>query len=96
MAADELVVVVEGHYFFGDAVEQLLMIAAGQIRAADRALKQNITHQDHFLGVVDEYDMSRGMAGAVADFKFMFADGDYVPFIQPAVWRSIGKPRQPV
>ena len=74
MPADELVVVVQGHQFVGDAVEKLLMIASRKIGSADRAVKKNVAHQDEFVGVVDENDVTRGMARTVTNFEFQFTN----------------------
>lgn len=49
-----------------DRGNELVVVAAGKIRAPDGALKEHISHKRDFRGLMDEDDMAGRVAGAVA------------------------------
>ena len=74
MSADKLVFVVEYHQLVSNTIEKLFMIASRQIGPTYRTTKQNVAHQDEFISVVDEHDMTWRMPGAVENIEFQFTD----------------------
>ena len=58
-------VVVEGPELFADAIQEELMIAAGQVGAADAASEEDISAKEYLALAVQETDTARAMAGDV-------------------------------
>ena len=69
--------------------DELLVVALGKIRASDGACEQHIADECHLGVLVEEDDMARRVAGAVAHTEFRLADGHRVPVFEPAVGRAI-------
>ena len=65
--------------------DQLVMIAAGKVRAADRALEQNIADKGELPTGMEEHHMAGGVTGAVTHPQFGLAKADGVAILQPAV-----------
>ena len=84
MAGDEDRLVAHGPQTLHDGVDQLLMVALGEVRAAYAAGKQHIADK----GAVDlrrvEDHMAGRVAGAVAHVQRFLADGHGVAVMQPA------------
>ena len=68
-----------------DRVEQLLMITARKIGAADRTLKEHIAHDRQTAGCMKEHHMTRGVAGAVGDLQIDIAKVHGIALLEPAI-----------
>jgi hypothetical protein len=77
-----------------DRIEQLLVVALGEIGAPDAAAKQHIAHNRQPRGRVEKHHMARRVAGAVDHLKHQFAHADGIAIMQPAV-RLKALPFQP-
>src|SRR5437870_4956352 len=66
-----------------DAVHLLLVVAAGQVRAADGALEQRIAAEEHAFRVVRE--AAGGVAGRMEDLQLEAVDLDLVAFLREEV-----------
>ncbi len=88
MPGNEHRVIAHGPELAGDAVEQLLMIAAGKIGAADRPGEQHIAHPaTPRLGLV-EHHMARRVARAMPHGEGQRTELQGVAIGQPAVGRE--------
>ena len=65
----------------GDRADQLLLIAAREIPAADRALEQDVADQRELGWRMVEDDMAGGVAGTVANVEGEVADGRLVAVV---------------
>ena len=76
MAADEADIVAERQQLLDNRLDQRLMAAAGQIRASDRAVEQDVADmgEAHFLVEIDH--AAGGMAGTMQDVEGEIADRD--------------------
>ena len=64
------------------------MIAAGKVRATNRAFEQYVTDDGELRFCAKKNDMTWGMAWAVAHLKYDVAKLDAVAILQPAIWRK--------
>ena len=85
MAGDEGDVVAERPQAVADRLEELVVIAAREIRSADRAPEQHVTHEGDLRRLVHEHDMARRMAGAVHHVEGRVAEAHRLAVGQPAV-----------
>ena len=94
MPGDEHRLVAHGPQALGDAVDQFLVVAHREIRAADAARKQHIAHK----GPVDlrrvEHHMPRRVPGAVAHGQCLVANLHLVAIRQPARGREVLRGRK--
>ena len=67
-----------------DRVDQLLLVAVGEVPAADRAAEQHVADQRQLRFRVMEDDVPGRVAGAVADVEHELADRRLVAVGQPA------------
>ena len=82
---NNLRVIGQGQDFFPDIAHQIVMIAAFEIRAAYAFVKNHIPrHQQADLFAI-KYHMPRRMPRNVQYFEFVFAQGQAVAILQPAV-----------
>src|SRR5690606_23472574 len=65
--------------------DQVLMVAAREVRAADRALEQHVSDDRELARPVKEHDVARRVAGAVDDLERKLADGYRIAVLQPAI-----------
>src|SRR6516164_11776104 len=89
VAADEADIVAERQQLFGDRPDQGLVIAAGQIGAADRAVEQDIADMGEAHLLVEEHDAAWRVSGTVQYVESQFADRDLVALIEPAIGGEI-------
>ena len=85
MAGDEGGVAAHRPKPLGNRIEQILVIAAREIGAADRALEQDVADDRQLRFGMVEDDMARRVAGAVADVEGQVADRHRIAVDQPAV-----------
>ncbi len=64
------------------------MIAAGKVRATNRAFEQNVTDDGELRFGVEKDDMPWGMAWAVAHLEYDLAKLDAIAILQPAIRRK--------
>ncbi len=79
-----------------DRADQILVVAAREIRAADRALEQHVAHQGHARRRMHEHHMARRMSGAVIDVENEIPHRHRVAIFQPAVRRETARGRKAV
>ena len=84
VAGDEDGVVAHGPQALGDAVDELLVVALGEVGAADAAGKQHIAHEGVARAFVEEHHVAGGVAGAVQHFERVLANADLVAIFQPS------------
>ncbi len=89
MAADEPDFIAQREDLVADRFQKLLVIAAGQIGSADRAVEQHVAEMGKALLPVDIDDMAGRMARAMENLEFMLAEGDLVALLQEAVRRDV-------
>jgi predicted Zn-dependent protease len=75
---DEHRVVTHGPKPLGDAVDQGVMVAAGEIGAADAAGEQHVTHEAALRFLGEEHHVPRRVAWAMPHLHRAVADGDGV------------------
>ena len=75
VAGHERSVVAHRPQALGDRSDQLLLVAAGEVPAADRALEQHVADRREVRLRVMEYDMAGRVAGAVGDVEGQLAEG---------------------
>ena len=85
MAGDEAGVVAHRPQALGNRIEQLLVIATGEIGAADRSLEQDVADQRQLRFGMVEDDMAGGVGGSVAVVDGELADVDRVAIDEVAV-----------
>ena len=80
------VIAQRGHSFWCDGVDQILVVAAREIRAPDQE-PANSTSPTWAKpdSALKENDMSGGVTGAMKNLPGGFAKRDYVAILQPAV-----------
>lgn len=66
-----------------DGVDQVGMVAAGKVRAADAACEQHVTHEGMARGGFEEDDMAGRVAGAMQHLQLVAADLDGVALLEP-------------
>src|SRR5260221_14718424 len=76
-----------------DRLQQLLVIAAREVRAADRAPEQHVAHEGHLRRSVHERHVARRVAGAMRDVEGQIAEIYRLAALQPALWheRLVGR-----
>src|ERR1700730_4337185 len=89
MAADETDVVAERQQLVLDRLDQRVVVAAGNIAAADRTVEQHVADMGKAHFPAEIYDAARRMAGAMQDVEAQLADRDPVALMKPAVRRKI-------
>ena len=88
MPTDERKLVAERQEFGADRVNERGMVTIWKIRAANRALEDNIADDGKALFAIDEYDGARRVARAVQHIEGMAADSHGIALVQPTVWRD--------
>ena len=78
-------VVGQGIEFLDDVVQQILMVAAREIGAADAFVKQYVSCQQQFRFGAVEHHVARGVAGNVQHVETVTPDCQHVALLQPAV-----------
>src|SRR4029453_12241824 len=81
----EMSVVAHWPKALGDRIEQLLVIAAREVRSSDRSLEQYVADDRELRFGMVEHDMARRVARAMADVEGQVADRDSVAVDQIAV-----------
>jgi hypothetical protein len=85
MPRDELDRITEGEQAVADRVDQVPMLAAGEVRAPNGPLEQDVPDLGQTsVGIVKD-DVARGVAGTVDDLQGSIADGHAIPSIQPLI-----------
>src|SRR3990167_6409511 len=84
MAGDENRLVAHGPEALGDAVDELFVVALGEVGAANAAGKKHVAHKRtvDLRGV--EHHMAGRVAGAMAHLQYFVADLHLVAIVQPA------------
>ncbi|MPN13388.1 hypothetical protein SDC9_160709 [bioreactor metagenome] len=94
MAGDEHRLVAHGPQALRNRVDQLLVVALGEIRAADAASEQHVAHKRPVdLRRVEDHVPGR-VAGAVAHVQRLVADLHRVAIVQPARGRERQRGRE--
>ena len=81
--------VAEGPEIGHDAVNQLLMIAFWEVRAADRAAEQDVADKSQLALLMIDDDMARRVAGAVGDAECLARQGQRVALIEITIRLNI-------
>ncbi len=84
MAGDEHHIFAERPEALGDAVNQILMIALGEIGPPDRALEQHIADNRKAAWFVEEHHVAGRVTGAMDHIERQFAHGHGVAMLEPA------------
>src|SRR4051812_12610295 len=69
----------------GDRIDELLIVPTREIRAADGALEEHITHLGKADAAMEEHHMAGRMTGAMEHLELRLAEGDLVAVEQPTV-----------
>src|SRR6516225_7683124 len=85
VAGDEGHVVAERPELAGDRVDQVLVAAAWEVGAADRAGEEYVADLGEPGLAVEEHHVAGRVAGAVVDLPFRLAEGDGIAIVQPAI-----------
>ena len=96
MARNKGDVIAQRKELFPDTRDQLLVITAGEISAADRTLEEHISDPGDLLWLIEEYDMTRCVPRTVDHMEFLLANSHYISLLQPTVRKkriSRGKTR---
>jgi hypothetical protein len=88
MPRNECNVIAQGPELRDNGFNKGVVIAAREIRTADRSLENNISDGSELRRLVEEDDMSRRVARAVAHGQCLLPDGDGVVAIEPTVGRE--------
>ena len=95
MTGDEGHIVAQWPELLRDRIDQVLVIAHGEIRTPDAALKEYVADDGELAGAMEENHVAGRVAGAVEAFQLKIADGDRLALFQPAVRRHVAhRPRQ--
>lgn len=86
--------VAQWQQFSVDAVEELLMIAAGEIGTADRPLEEDIADKGDSPIRIMEDQMAWRMAGAVQHMQTLTANPHLIAFVQPAIRGEVSRWRK--
>ena len=90
MARDKDDFVTQRQQGLGDRLDQRAVIATGEVGAADAAGKEHIADPGEPLGLAEQHDMARGVAGAEVDIQFALAKLHLVTLLKPAIRREGG------
>ena len=74
MARNKGDVIAQREELFPDTRDQLLVITAGEISAADRTLEEHISDPGDLLWLIEEYDMTRCVPRTVDHMEFLLAN----------------------
>ena len=80
MAGHELDVFAQGPELTGNGLDQLGMISAWKVGAADRSLEQHVAHLGEASLAIEKDNVARGVAGAVPDLEYRLAHLDRIAF----------------
>ena len=69
----------------GDRRNQRVVVPAREIGATDGTLKQHIADQRQLLRTVKQYNVARGVAGAMDHLQRLLTEADRVAILQPAI-----------
>jgi len=82
VAGVDLVVGREGEQLLADRFHEQVIIAGGQVAAADALVEQDIPGDHELAGMADEANAAFGMPGRVDHFQLRVSKPDDIPFLQ--------------
>ena len=85
MSADDRDVISQGQKLFSDRLEQLPLIASGEIGTADRAGEQHVTDDRQTLRRTEKDDASRRMPRTMQDLERQLSNLHLISIFQPSV-----------
>ncbi len=94
VARDEHRLIAHGPQALRDAVDQLLVVALGEVGAADAAGKQHVAHKSAVDLRCMKHHMARRVARAVAHVQRFVADLHLIAIVQPARGREMLRGRK--
>lgn len=88
MAGREGDVIAQRQQVLRDGADQVTVVAAREVGAADAPVEQHVAHEGVAGAIVEEHDMARRVARAVQHLQRLPADADFVAIVQPARGRE--------
>src|SRR6056297_270157 len=94
MPRNEGDIVAQWKQLAADAVDQLLVVTAREIRATDGTLEKHITDPGNVLRRIVEHHVPGSVPGTVQHLKLLLAHADRIALLQPAVGQESVRVRE--
>ena len=94
MPRDEAEIVAQREELLLNRIEELAVIAARKVGAADGSPKEHVADLRQSIRGVDEHHMARGVSRTMQHLQAFLADLDNIALLQPLVWLEIAHRRK--